>query len=182
MIRKKNFGFTIYEVLVTMVIIGIFSTISIPCLSNYYQKYQQKQFEQKVVVFERTTIDCVKKFSVKQNGTTLYTSNQKICSRVETEFIENSEYDDYTNPELINYIAYEILSVSQFEKENYKYEYTPAVFENNSKTGSGVFTLYLNDGMIIKFNMKVYKGVKSITTTFVSCTILKDEYQYNFSI
>ena len=45
MMNKKNFGFTLVELLVTIVILGIITGLSIPLIRNVQSSHEKRQYE-----------------------------------------------------------------------------------------------------------------------------------------
>lgn len=178
----KNRGFTVYEVLITIFLLGIISSLSLPCINYYFKEYKKVQFEQKVMLFERRALDCIDKYKIVQYGSTEYTSNVKISIDISTNHKKEMAYIDHTNPESINYLVYEIIIASQFEKKNYNYEYSPATIEKLGVKKPSKFIVYLEDNIVIEFNMLIYSTENSQSALFNSITVKKDEYFYTFEV
>lgn len=179
---KKNKGFTIYEVLITIILLGIISTIVVSSFTFYYNSYQKKDFEYKVSLFEIRSIDVFKHFGSNASGTTEFTKAQTICNQI---FIHNtfdeSNLKDVMNPEQINYFVYEILYYSKFVIEDYTYEYSPATITKISERCPSKFTVTLKDGTIIIFHMTIYTSNSLQSARFISVDVIQGKFKSSFS-
>lgn len=179
---KNNKGFTFYEVLATIILLGIISSIALPNAYKYYKEYEQLQFEQKVMIFERRTIDCLDKFKIAQYGSAEYNSKVKFANEIVTYYDSENAYIDCTDPEFINYLVYEIIIGSQFKNINYRYEYSPAIIKKLGTKVPSKFTIFLEDNIIIEFNMLLYSGGTIQITSFNSVSVIKGDYNYSFVV
>lgn len=179
---EKYKGFTIYEVLITIILLGIISTIVVSSFTFYYNSYQKKDFEYKVSLFEIRSIDVFKRFKSKANGSTEYTKNQTICNQI---FVYNTfdetNLKDIMNPEQINYFVYEILYYSKFVIEDYTYEYSPATITNLFERSPSKFTVTLKDGTIIIFHMIIYTSNSYQSALFMSVDVIQGKFKSSFS-
>lgn len=180
---KKNKGFTIYEVLITIILLGIISTIVVSNFTFYYNSYQKKDFEYKVSLFEIRIDDVFKRFDSYSYGTTEFTKDQKMCNEIYVnDTFDETNLVDIIDPVQINYFVYEMLYYSQFVIEDYKYEYSPATITDMYSHCPSKFNVTLKDGTIIIFHMNIYTSPAFQCARFISVEIINDQYSKSFII
>ena len=181
----KNLGFTIYEALAVIVIIGVIASITIPVVITNQKKYNKTVFEQNSKMYEKVFLDVHKKFTQEYYGTTSLTNKVKIkvpfVNKITTE---EDVCVDLLDTTYAGYFIYETLVGSNYSYENFKVEYSPATITSKFKYFTSCLSLKLDDGTIIYYNMEVITtAVNSNQIAYIrSVDIVKEDMKYSFTV
>ena len=186
--KKKNLnnlGFTLYEVLVVIAIIGIIASISLPIVMISYKRQRQLIFEQKCKMYEKIFLDTYEKYQFEFYGTTPLTKNIKLrvpfIKKIETE---DEVFVDILDTTFVYYFLYESLASSNFASDDCRMDYSPAIISSTFKFYPSTLRLYLGNETIIEYHLEIMTTkVNSNQSAFIrSVKIIENELEYEFKV
>ena len=181
----RNLGFTIYEVLAVIAIIGVIATMTVPIVLNNQKKYNKLVFEQKCMLYEKIFFEKYEKYQFEFYGSTPLTKKIKLripfISKIEDE---KNMFVDILDKTYVYYFVYETLYGSQFSYDKYQIDYAPAQITTTNKYFPSVYTLILNDNVIIEYYLNIYvsKGNMTQLATIGKVVIKQNDLEYQFDV
>lgn len=188
MVNKKNLnnlGFTIYEVLAVITIIGIIASMTIPVIIINQKKYNQLVFEQKCKMYEKVFRDTHDLFQNGYYGSTALTEDVKI----RIPFIMEMETEEDMSVDILDttyvfYFLYETLVESEFGYNDYEIDYTPANITSTYKFFPSTYTLSLEDNVKIELGLNAIVSEVNNTQLFyiLNVVIRQNDFEYEFEL
>lgn len=187
MVNKKNLrnlGFTIFEALAVIAIMGVIASMSIPVILLNQKRYNQLIFEQNCKMYEAVFLDAYDLYQYEHVGTTSLTNNVTLripfTTKIETQV---DKFVDILKPNFVFYFLYETLVKSNFAYKNYYYEYTPAEITKTFTYYPSVFTLTLDD-VVIVCDMEIMSSlVGGNQLAYIrQVTINQNDLSYSFEV
>ena len=155
----KNLGFTFYETLAVIAIIGIIASVVAPMAIQTKKIYNQKIFEEKCLIYEKSLVDTLTYFQFGRKGRTELTKDTTIIIPfLGMQNTSNNMFVDMLDRKLVEYFAYETLLNSNFDYSSYRVYYSPANIDAKYTWYPSIFKIVLNDGVSIVYNLSVYSG------------------------
>lgn len=188
MVKKKNLnnlGFTIYEILAVITIIGIITSMTIPVILVNQKKYNQLVFEQKCKMYEKVFRDTHNKFQYGFYGSTVLTKKVKLripfIMEMKTEADKSVDILDTT---YVFYFLYETLVESEFSYNDYEIDYTPANITSSYKFFPSTYTLLLEDNVQIELGLNAIVSEVNNTQLFyiLNVVIRQNDFEYEFEL
>lgn len=178
----SNLGFTLYEVLAVIAIIGVIASISVPIVIVNQQKYKEMTFNQNAKLYEKVFLDTHEKYQFSYYGTTPLTKKTKLrvpfYNIIETE---EEEFVDILDTTYAFYFIYETLVDSPFPYEEYHYDYSPATITKRYSYFPSLFTLYLNDDVTIEYHLEVMTSSVNYNQSAYIRKVVINQYDYSYS-
>jgi prepilin-type N-terminal cleavage/methylation domain-containing protein len=181
----RNLGFTIYEVLAVIAIIGVIASITVPVVINNQKTYNKLVFEQKCMLYEKVFLEKYEKYQFAFYGSTPLTSNVKLRIPFITK-IENEDnmFVDILDKTYVYYFIYETLFGSQFSYDKYKIDYAPAKILSTNAFYPSVYSLVLNDNIVIDYHLNIFVSSynKTQLATIGKVVIKQNDLVYEFDV
>lgn len=159
MLNKKNLrnlGFTLYEVLAVIAIIGVIASMSIPVIILNQKRYNELIFEQNCKMYENVFLDIYETYQYDYPGTTPLTQDIRLripfASKIE---MEEEIFVDMLDTQKVFYFIYETLVRSNFSYDSYQTDYSPANLTDDFKYFPSVYTLTLENNVVIVYHLEI---------------------------
>lgn len=181
----KNLGFTLYEVLVVIAIIGIITSISLPIVMVTYNRHRQLVFEQKCKMYEKVFLDTYDKYQFEFYGTTPLTKDIKLrvpfIKKIETE---EELFVDILDTTFVYYFLHETLVNSEFAYDDCQIDYSPATISSKYKFYPSTLTLSLGDNTKIEYHLEIMTTkVNFNQSAFIrKVKIIQNDLVYEFEV
>lgn len=181
----KNLGFTVFELLVVITIIGVIASMAIPITIVNQKKYNRMMFEQQCMLYEKVFLDTYNRYKYEYYGATPLTQNIKFS----VPFVFKSEpiedvFVDILDTTHVYYFIYETLYKSKFSYENYQIDYTPAEITARRRFFPSVYKLTIDNNVEIELHLLNFSSDANISQLVIVKKVLvrQNDIEYEFEV